>query len=105
MRHVRTSALFKVPNGLSPEWQKVFEDLAALLYTVRCYVYAPGLAQGSEQMLKNACLSMDRSKKQLKETLERLYGVAPKTFDVGCGIQNATLTIAGQFGTFRHWKK
>jgi hypothetical protein len=104
MQHVPTLVLYRVPVCLSPDWQRVFDSLVKPLHTVRCLLFDPILPQMSEDVLRGLHTSLRHEKQQFNQTLDSLYAVAPKTYDVGWAIRIAVDPIAARVYAFLHVK-
>lgn len=101
MMNVPTLVLYRVPPCLSPEWQRVFASLVQPVYQVRCLLNDPCLLQMTEKVLHRCSAGVDGAKEQMKQTLDGMAAVAPKTFDAGWAIRRAVEPIAAQLGCFR----
>src|SRR5262245_21176040 len=100
MRNVPTLVLYRVPPCLSPEWQRVFTSLSRPVYEIRCLLNDPCLLQMTEKVLRRCSSGIDRHKELVKQTVDGMVAVAPRTVDAGWAIRRIVEPIASQLGCF-----
>jgi hypothetical protein len=92
--------LYRVPASLSAAWQGVFGSLVRPLYTARCFLNDPHLILQTEPRLRSFQVQLEREKAIKRQVVERLYGVAPKSFDAGWAIRSVVDPLSVMLGGF-----